>query len=118
MDSCLLVRNNRKSKERIGKVLFIDAHNFIIDNKNNSYLSNEHQQKIFQAYLDFRDIDGFTTVISEEEILGNHGSLKITDYLKRSANIGEIIPFEEALKIWITNGNTLSKSLNELFKSL
>lgn len=118
MESCLLVRNNRKSKERIGKVLFIDAHNLLIENKNNSYLSSEHQQKIFQVYIEFRDIDGFATVISEEEILGNHGSLKITDYLKRTANIREVIPFEEALKNWNTNGNALSKSLNELFKSL
>ena len=118
MDSCLLVRNTRKSSERKGKVIFIDAFELIIAEKNNTHLSIEHQTKIFEAYSDFNDQEGFAIVKTEEDILANEGSLKITDYLKRSANMKNALPFSEALKTWETQSLILNDSMNQLFKRL
>ena len=118
MDSCLLVRNNNKSDDRKGKVLFIDAHKLVVEEKNHSFLSKGHQLKIYQAYKDFRDEDGFTVVKTEDEILSNKGSLKITDYLKRAANIEDALALGEAFKSWEDSSQVLNKSLDELFHIL
>ena len=46
MESCLLIRNNNKSRNRKGKVLFIDAYKLIVNEKSHAYLSEEHQNQI------------------------------------------------------------------------
>jgi type I restriction enzyme M protein len=118
MDSCLLVRNNRKSTERKGKVIFIDAYELIVDEKNNAHLSTAHQRKIFEAYKSFVNQEGFTIIKTEEEILSNEGSLKITDYLKRSVNVKNALPFPEAYKKWEEQSLDLNYSMNQLFFTL
>jgi type I restriction enzyme M protein len=118
MDSCLLIRNNNKPIERKGKVLFIDAHKLLVEEKNNVHLSGDHQAKIFNAYRKFINQDGFSIVKTEEEILDNNGSLKITDYLKRSVNVDDALSFPEAYEHWENSSITLSKSLNQLFEIL
>jgi type I restriction enzyme M protein len=116
MDSCLLIRNNNKPFERKGKVLFIDAHKLVVEEKNNVHLSGDHQIKIFNAYKKFTNQDGFSIVKTEKEILDNNGSLKITDYLKRSVNVDDAIFFPEAYEQWDESSLNLTKSLNQLFE--
>jgi len=118
MDSCLLIRNKRKSSERKGKVIFIDAYELIIAEKNNTHLSIEHQTKIFEAYINFIDQEGFAIVKTEEEILSNEGSLKITDYLKRTVNMKNALPFSEAFKTWEKHSLILNDSMKQLFERL
>ncbi|MUH38174.1 SAM-dependent DNA methyltransferase [Zobellia amurskyensis] len=118
MESCLLIRNNNKPTDRKGKILFIDANQLIVDEKNNVHLSKEHQTRIFEAYRNFKNQKGFSIVKSEEEVLRNGGSLKITDYLKRSVNIDDALPFSEAYMQWEDAGLKLKESINQLFAKL
>lgn len=118
MDSCLLVRNNNKHKDRQGRILFIDAHKLVVEEKNHSYLSVDHQNRIFNAYKEFSDKENFSVVKTEEEILSNNGSLKITDYLKRPSNMEEALPLQEAYSKWTKSGDELKRSINSLFEAL
>ena len=118
MDSCLLIRNNNKAPERKGKILFIDAKKLIAIDRKNAYLTPEHQSKIFNTYKKFDNQDGFSIVKSENEVLNNDGSLKISDYLKRSANLEDALPFSDAFNKWENENIVLKKSLNQLFEIL
>ncbi len=116
MDSCLIIRNNNKSEDRKGKILFIDAHKLIVEEKNHSHLSNQHQTRIYNTYKKFNSEAGFSVVKSEEEILENKGSLKITDYLRRSINVDDALPFSDAYSNWKNSGMELKSSFKQLLK--
>jgi type I restriction enzyme M protein len=118
MDSCLLVRNNNKRRDRKGKIIFIDAHKLIVDEKNNAHLSSEHQFLIFKAFKSFSNVDGFAVVKTEKEILENKGSLKVTDYLLREVNIKEPESISDAYLFWVNQSEILKKSLNQLLEIL
>ena len=86
--------------------------------KNNVHLSENNQIEIYNAYKKFKDQDGFSIVKTEEEILNNKGSLKITDYLKRSVNVADALSFPEAYEQWEESSLNLTKSFNQLFETV
>ncbi len=118
MESCLLVRSFNKSEERKGKVLFIDASELIVVEKNSSYLNEVHQLKIFECYKSYAEKEGFSKIVEEEEILANNGSLKITDYIKKKLNGALSQSFEKAYAKWIKTGEDLKHSMDLIIKSL
>ena len=93
--------------------MFIDAVNLIVEEKNHSYLSAEHQRRIYNAFEAFTDESGFSVVKSNEEILENDGSLKITDYLPRNS-ASTAIPFEEAYCHWEESSKSLKLAINKI----
>lgn len=117
MESCLLITNNNKPKDRKGKVLFIDAREELKREKTISYLLPEHIEKIHKAYVDFKTEDGFTYVAEDSEILEKESSLNIPLYIK-DVN-GEVISEpSEAYEVWEVLSNKLKKSMAKLFEEL
>ena len=88
MESALLIRRTNKSEKTKGKVLFINAFDEVKDEKTISYLLEHHIDKIYKAYSDYQNIDGFSRVVSNEDIMSNDGSLLVTNYIK-STRISE-----------------------------
>jgi len=82
MESCLLVCRTMKPKERRGKIIFINAVNELRIERTNAWLEPKHIQKISDAYWKFKDIDGFASVMSEENVLKNNGNLSLQLYVK------------------------------------
>jgi type I restriction enzyme M protein len=119
MESALLIRRTDKEEKKKGKILFINAFEELKDEKTISYLLDKHINKIFKAYKDFKDIDGFARVIDVEKILKNDASLLVTNYVKSSRIIkNKTLPLEESYKNWDKNSKVLTKSMNNLFKTL
>ena len=118
MESCLLVRNNNKKIKRKGKILFIDAVNLVHEEKKHSFINEEHQNKIFETYRKFNTEEGFSVVVEEKDVLENGGSLKITDYLSRTGNSDDIVPFESAFQSWTSAATSLKATMKELFDTL
>lgn len=119
MEAALLIRRTNKDSNRKGKILFINAFNEIKEEKTISYLLPEHINKIFKAYNDFRDEEGFTKVVDLEEVLKNDGSLLVTNYVK-SSRISEsnVLPFIESLKEWQLQSKKLKENMTQLFKTI
>jgi type I restriction enzyme M protein len=119
MEAALLIRRTNKDINRKGKVLFINAYNEIKEEKTISYLMSHHIDKIFKAYNDFRDDEGFTKVVNLEEILNNDASLLVTNYVK-SSRISEsnVLPFEQSFKTWNTQSEILKENMTQLFKTI
>ncbi len=114
MESCLLITNNKKSENRKGKVLFIDARKELKKEKTMSFLLPKHISKIYGAYCDFKTTDEFTYVADIKEIIDNNASLNVPLYLKNTNN-EIILEFSEAYSKWTESSNKLSKSITKIF---
>lgn len=85
MEACVVVCRTRKSPERRGWVLFINAVHQIARERAQSFLTAEHQKRILTAYDAFGAEPGFAAVASNEDVLGNDGNLSIPRYVRRRA---------------------------------
>lgn len=83
MESCLLVTTMNKPKERKGKILFIDAKDELRVEKTLAWLEPKHIKKISDAYWDFKNIEGFASIVDIQEILNLQGNLSIQLYVKQ-----------------------------------
>ncbi|KXO13111.1 Type I restriction-modification system, DNA-methyltransferase subunit M [Moritella sp. JT01] len=119
MESALLIRRTNKSNKTKGKVLFINAFDEVKDEKTISYLLEGHIDKIFKSYSDYTDLDGFSRVVSNEDIMKNDGSLLVTNYIK-STRISDVstIKFEDVFAKWNENSTALKSSMNSLFENI
>lgn len=92
----IIIFNKHKPAERKNKVLFINASSEYEQHpevrKLNS-LSDDHIERLAEAYRRFKDVDGFARVVSLDEIEGNDYNLNVTLY---------VFPKEEAEKIDVT----------------
>jgi type I restriction enzyme M protein len=119
MESALLIRRKNKEERKKGKILFINAFDEVKDEKTIAYLLDKHIDKIFKAYNEYKDIDGFARVLDVEKIMKNDGSLLVTNYVKSSRIIeNTTLPLDEAYEKWDESSNKLSESMNNLFKAL
>jgi type I restriction enzyme M protein len=124
MEACVVVCRKRKAKERRRKILFINAVDEVTRERAQSFLKEEHINRILQAYRDYKDVDGFAHVASLDDIRGNDYSLNIPLYVQRqtSANGKEAGKGEKSLSEviadWEKSSKTLRASMNELFSTL
>jgi len=117
MTSCLLITNNNKKPDRVGKVLFIQAVNEIRNDKTMSYLDPLHIERIHNNYLSFKNEDSFSTVIENEVILKDkYARLSVQFYVKKERT--EEIAFDKLIEEWTQKSNELNDSMSEFFQFL
>lgn len=118
MEACLLITKTNKDTSRKGKILIVNAVKEVKQEKNIAFLEDKHIDKIFKTYLDFKDQERFCKVVSNEEVLGNKGSLNIAQYVSNVDSSVENLSIAEALQNWNETSDMLKKSMNELFQIL
>jgi type I restriction enzyme M protein len=118
MEACLLITKTNKSADKKGKILIVNAVKEVKQEKNIAFLEQKHIDKIYNNYKDFKDIDGFSKVVSIEEVLKNKGSLNIAQYVSNVDSDVELLTIDEALTNWNNQSNKLKDSMNQLFQIL
>tara|TARA_R110000851_G_scaffold333499_1_gene514116 strand:+ start:8 stop:301 length:294 start_codon:yes stop_codon:yes gene_type:complete len=78
-----------------------------------SFLTDEHIQKIFQAYVDFDDVPGLAKKASLDEISANNHSLNINLYVNKYIQSGSN-SFEDSHKKWINSTDVLSTAIHKI----
>jgi type I restriction enzyme M protein len=117
MESCLLVCRMKKPKERKGKIIFIDAKEELRIERTNAWLEPQHIKKISNAYWKFKNADGFATVKSNKEVLGNNGNLSLQLHVRQTEIANE--HNTEDLIIDVKKGQQqIDNSLRKLFSQL
>jgi type I restriction enzyme M protein len=117
MESCLLVCRMKKSKERKGKIIFIDAKEQLRIERTNAWLEPQHIKRISDAYWKFTDVEAFAKVANNKEVLENNGNLSIQLYVKQAANTIE--HHTEELIFEVKEGQRkINASLENLFAQL
>lgn len=125
MEACVVVCRTSKTKGRKGKILFINAVNEVTRERAQSFLTNEHIERIVKAYQSFKTEPGFTRVASLEEIRTREGNLSIPLWVAPSADgvsagtavVGAGGPdLKTALEAWLQSSQTLRGVLSELLE--
>lgn len=121
MKACVLFCRSSKSKDRKGKVLFIDATDELTKLRSQSFLRSEHQQKISNAYTSFSDQEGFARVITNKEILTLDGSLSLARYIQRPSQNNcdlDSMSFNDACSNFKDDGKEFWSSMDSLVSNL
>ena len=99
MEACVMICRASKPRSRRGKILFINAVNEVTRERSQSFLTNEHIERIAYVYERFSSEPRFSKVSPLEELRGNEFSLKIDLYVvtpcESNGNAGESKQSEE-----------------------
>jgi type I restriction enzyme M protein len=125
MEACVVFCRMKKPPKRKGKVLFINAVKEIRKEKTQSYIDEDHRKKIYDAYTNFKNIDGFAKVVKVDEIKNNNYNLNIPLYVlvpkgaeEKARNLEKGNSFNEIISEYSRSSYSLKKSVNEFFDSL
>lgn len=121
MEACVVVCRTQKPKARRGKIFFINAVNEVTRERAQSFLTDEHLQRVVRAYDAFIDEPGFTRVATLAEIRSKDGNLSIPLYVEtetdaqRNKSIGAAATaLPAALSGWIDSSHDFRSSLSAL----
>jgi type I restriction enzyme M protein len=120
MEACVVICRTEKAPERRGKVLFINALTEVTRERAQSFLRDEHIDRIVDAYRNFDDIDGFARVAMLEDVKANDSNLSIPLYVRRTTNAADDDgqSLQAAIADWQASSTALRTSMDELFKTL
>lgn len=94
--ACVLVLRRRKAKERVGKVLIVDASSRFRKGRAQNFLEPEHATEILQWYKAFADVEDYVRVVSLKEIEKEGWTLNISRYVLPPIG-ADIPPLDEAI---------------------
>ena len=112
MEACIIICRKKKSSDRKGKVLFIDAKDEVTRKNAESYLEQHHIKKIVDAYNSFTDIDGFAKVIDNAAISSNRALISIQSYVVNSDNTQQY-DYDESIKEWLNQSVIMHSQVNQ-----
>jgi type I restriction enzyme M protein len=122
MEACVIICRMAKPKARKGRILFINAVNEVTRERAQSFLTDEHLERIVAAYRDFKNKPGFTRVATLEEIRKQGGNLSIPMYVAApepttGTNVvvnGGSIP--DSLSAWFDSASEARIALNDVLE--
>jgi len=118
MESCIVVCNKNKPKERKGKVLFINGFEEVIEETQMSYLSKENIKNLHNLFLQYENKPKESHVASIQEITEKDYSLNVPLYVEKY-DLGEVnSSAKKIISEWENSSNDIKKSTKELFKVL
>lgn len=117
MEACLLITNNNKTAEKKGKILIINAVKEVKQEKTISFLTDENISKIYKTFMDFKEVEGFAKIVTNEIVLENKGSLNIAQYVSNVNQDLEKFTLDENLISWNTASLKLNESMTKLFSN-
>ena len=88
-----MILNKEKSEERKKKVLFINASKEYEQHpelRKLNRLEDEHIKKIAQTYKEFKETEGFSRIVTLDEIKENDFNLNVTLYVFPKEEVEEI----------------------------
>ncbi len=83
MEACVIICRSRKPVDRKGRILFINAVAEIARERAQSFLRDEHQDRILAAYQAFKDEPGFAAVVSNADVLAAVANMAIARYVRK-----------------------------------
>lgn len=106
----IILKKDRTNRD----VLFIDASKEFDKGKNQNTMTDEHIQKILDAYIKREDIDKFAHVASFDEIKENDFNLNIPRYVDTFEE-EEVVPLTEIVTNINETRTEIEKTTNELY---
>jgi len=120
MEACVVICRSAKPKARRGKILLINAVNKVTRERAQSFLTDDHIDRIVRAYEQFKDEPGFDRVVTLDEIRAKEGNLSIPLYVAPKTEEAIALSdqpqsnLQDALVGWLESSNSVRKSLKSL----
>lgn len=114
MEACIVICRTNKPANRRGKVLFINARHEVTRKNAQSYLEEKHIRRIAETYENFEEIEGFSAIASNRNVMLNKSKLSIALYVRGSEYDSEIIDCSTAIENWYANSEGVHKEINVL----
>jgi len=122
MEACIVICRIQKKRGRKNRILFINAVDEVTRSQAQSFLEDDHIEKIVKTYKDYKDVEDFAKVASINEIKANNCNLSIPLYVKPkingSAQAQPSTNLKQVVADWQRSSKQLQKSMNELFVML
>ncbi len=122
MEACVVVCRTKKPREKQGKILFINAVGEVTRERAQSFLTEEHIERIVGAYRAFRNESEFAHIATIEKIRDLEGNLSLPLYVKtRSINGNdggnpETYGLKQALVEWQQSSKTLRETIGNILR--
>ena len=117
-----MICRTHKPPDRRGKILLINAVDEVTRERAQSFLEEEHIQKIVQAYQSFAENDSFSRIIDTVEVVSNGSSLNIPLYVRpkngKDPAQNESPNLEQAILEWQSSSRSLRQAMDDLIGML
>lgn len=110
MESCIVICRTKKPKAHQGAVLFIDAINEVTRQRTFSYLSDDNQKKITEAFNSEVEIQSLSRRVSLEDIEAQNFDLTVHRYVERKV-ASQGLTITEAISNFKTAHQSLSAAI-------
>ena len=114
---CIMIFRAEKPAAHKRKVLFIDASEQIRVGRAQNFLEEEHVDRIYQWYQDYRDVENHVKISTIEEIADNDFNLNIPLYVEKIIE-DDLPTVEEALSELKTAWDNCQKAESNLKEKL
>lgn len=116
----VIVFNRRKSEDRKGKILLINASKEFVPGKKQNTLSMENIRRIVDAYREFRDVEKFARVVTIGEVREADYNLSPSRFVsvaeeERYREVGEIL---EELRKLEEERRAVEERINKIFEGI
>ncbi len=117
MESCIVICRARKPAERVGKVLFVDAVNEVTRQRAQSFLTDDHIDRIVRTFQALESEEGFAAVETLDAIVEQNSNLSIPLYVTRE-NDRIDRDLERSIADWRQSAVELRSAADHLFERL
>lgn len=120
MEACIVICRSRKEASRAGKILFINAKNEYTHKSTQTYLEQEHIDKISKVYNEFADVNEFAKVVTLQEIRNNDSSLNISLYVNidNKTEVKSYRKLDECIAEFRSNSEDLDALVSDISQML
>lgn len=117
MEACILVFSTQKSKNRKGKVIFINATDLVARKNTESFITPEQISFIKSLFFNYDNVQGRSAVVDNSAIASKNYSLGTKLYVKRIIS-GNYSNYAASINDWHSASEAMNSSFNALFDQL
>jgi type I restriction enzyme M protein len=85
VSACILLLNNHKAKEHIGKICLIDGSKIYTPKRAQVIMTQENIDQIYKLYTDYQDVVEYVKIITIDDAKENGYSLALNNYIEKVA---------------------------------
>lgn len=118
MEACIIICSNDKPEIRRGKILMINAVNDVVRQNAESKLLPEHIEKMTKIYHSSTEIDGYSKLVSIDDVAEKSFNLNISLYAYSSQYIQSHTSLDTAISSWENYSQSVNKEYLTLIQLL
>ena len=118
MEACIIICSNNKPAERKGKILMINAINDVVRQNAESKLLPEHIKRITKIYHSSTEIEGYSKLVSLDDIASKDYNLNISLYAYASQFTQTHTSLDNAISAWQDSSQSVLIEYNTLLKMI